>query len=101
MTSAHHPPVRALFLTENVPFSLDTRLHRQTDALKQQGLITTVISPAGPGESVHDIEAGTHVYRYRKPAWGEGFLAHVAEYVTSVMAQTLLAFWCFYGMGLM
>lgn len=91
--------VRALFLTENVPFSLDTRIQRETDALKELGVVSTVISPAGKGEPLHDVQAGMHIYRYPKPSWGGGFLAHVAEYDTSVVAQSILAGWVFLRHG--
>ncbi len=91
--------IRALFLTENVPYSLDTRIQRETHALAPLGVVSTVISPAGEGEPLHDIQDGMHVYRYPKPSWGEGFFAHVAEYLTSVVAQTCLAHWVFVRHG--
>ncbi len=91
--------IRALFLTENVPFSLDTRIQRETDALKALGVVSIVISPAGEGEPLHDMQAGMHVYRYPKPSWGEGFFAHVAEYATSVISQSILAAWVFLRHG--
>ena len=91
--------IRVLFLTENVPYSLDTRIQRETDALKQLGVVSTMISPAGKGEPLHDVQAGMHVYRYPKPSWGAGFFAHVAEYVTSVIAQTCLAAWVYVRHG--
>ncbi len=91
--------IRALFLTENVPYSLDTRIKRETDALKPLGVVSTVISPAGEREPLHDMQDGKHIYRYPKPSWGEGLFAHVAEYLTSVVAQTFLAAWVFLRHG--
>ena len=86
-------PVRALFLIENVSFTYDTRVQRQTHSLMQGGARVVIISPAASGEPFHAIEGGAHVYRYRKPEWGQGFIPHLAEYVVSLVMHTLLTLW--------
>ena len=85
--------LRVLFLIEDVSFKTDSRVQRQTSALLSTGAASiVVICPAFEGEAEHDLlENGIHVYRYKKPALGEGFLAHVAEYATSLVQQTRLA----------
>lgn len=91
--------LRALFLIENVSFTYDSRVRRQTDALLQAGVSVAIVSPAAPGEPFHAIEQGMNVYRYRKPSWGQGFAAHLAEYAVSVVMHTALALYVFWRHG--
>jgi glycosyltransferase involved in cell wall biosynthesis len=83
---------RVLFLIENVPYDLDTRVRRQAHALRAAGGSVTVIcpGPAGPGGRQRD---GVNVYHYPKPALGGGFAAHLAEYAVSLFCHTLLTLW--------
>ena len=83
---------RVLFLIENVPYSLDTRVRREAQALKSAGGVITVIAPRD-GRGWAREEEGVRIYQYPKPAWGAGFLAHLAEYVTSVFFHFLLTAW--------
>ncbi len=78
-----------LFLIEDAPFTLDTRVQRQTGTLQKAGLSIVVISPQMDGERWHENQDGIEIYRYWKPA-GKGFGAHLAEYVVSVLAHTVL-----------
>lgn len=82
--------VDVLFLIENVPFALDTRVQRQVSTLQQAGLLVAVISPRADGERWHETRDRVELYRYWKPTMGEGFLSHVAEYLASLLAHTLL-----------
>jgi hypothetical protein len=79
-----------LFLIENVPFTLDTRVQRQARTLQRAGLSIVVISPRAEGEGWHETRDGMELYRYWKPGVGKGFLSHVAEYLASLVAHTLL-----------
>jgi glycosyltransferase involved in cell wall biosynthesis len=83
---------RVLFLIENVPYDLDTRVRRQAHALRSAGGSVTVIcpGPAGRGGRLRD---GVHVYHYPKPAFGGGFAAHITEYAVSLFCHTLLTLW--------
>jgi glycosyltransferase involved in cell wall biosynthesis len=83
---------RVLFLIENVPYELDTRVRRQAHALQSAGGSATVIcpGPAGRGGKRRD---GVRVYHYPKPSLGGGFVAHLAEYVSSLFFHTLLTAW--------
>jgi glycosyltransferase involved in cell wall biosynthesis len=85
-------PFRTLFLIENVPYSLDTRVRREAHALRSIGGDVTVICPADDGKWTRTVE-GVRVYHYPKPSIGGGFLAHVAEYLTSLFFHTLLTLW--------
>lgn len=82
---------RILFVIENVSYRTDSRVRRESGTLRAAGSQVVVISPADPGEPFHAVEDGVHVYRYRKPAAGEGVAAHLAEYAVSVVSHTLLA----------
>ena len=89
---------RVLFLIENVPYSLDTRVRRQAHALRAAGGSVTVIcpGPAGVGARVRD---GVRVYHYPKPSFGGGFAAHIAEYAVSLVCHSLLTLWVALGHG--
>jgi glycosyltransferase involved in cell wall biosynthesis len=82
--------LRALFLIEDMPLILDTRVLRETAALRSAGVASVVICPAEKNEPWHEVMDGVHVYRYRWHAWGESFAAHLLEYVTSLVAQSVL-----------
>ena len=83
---------RVLFLVENVPYALDTRVRREAHTLRAAGASVTVIcpGPAGDSSTAHD---GIRVYHYPKPSFGGGFLAHLAEYAASLCWHTLLSAW--------
>jgi glycosyltransferase involved in cell wall biosynthesis len=83
---------RVLFLIENVPYELDTRVRRQAHALKSVGASVSVICPRGARRAPRHSE-GVRVYHYFKPTLGGGFLAHIAEYVTSLCCHFFLTLW--------
>ena len=81
-----------LFLVEDVSFTTDSRVRRQTSALLAQGVQVVVICPANAGEPAYELDpSGAHVYRYRKPAPAEGFAWHLVEYAASLAQHTRLA----------
>lgn len=83
---------RVLFLIENVPYALDTRVRRQANTLKSVGASVTVICP-GPANGHRNGEDGIRVYHYPKPSFGGGFVAHLAEYAVSLICHFLLSIW--------
>src|SRR3569833_2944259 len=83
---------RALFLIEIVLYSLDTRVRREAHALRSIGGDVTVICPADGGKWARTVE-DVRVYHYPKPSLGGGFLAHVAEYATSLFFHSILTLW--------
>src|SRR5687767_5975620 len=83
--------LRVLFLIENVPFMLDSRVQRQSHTLQTAGATIFVVCPKGKGESFHYVDSGIHIYQYWKPSWGAGMAAHLLEYATSLFCQTLLS----------
>jgi glycosyltransferase involved in cell wall biosynthesis len=83
---------RVLFLIENVPYSLDTRVRREAHTLMSAGAEVTVICPTDGAGAVRTID-GVRVYQYAKPALGAGFVGHLAEYVVSLFFHALLTAW--------
>ncbi len=85
-------PLRVLFLVENVPYSLDTRVRRESHALMAAGAEITVICPSDGSGAVRDID-GVRVYQYPKPSLGAGFAGHVGEYLVSLFFHFWLTAW--------
>jgi glycosyltransferase involved in cell wall biosynthesis len=83
---------RVLFLIENVPYSLDTRVRREAHTLRALGGAIRVICPSDGEKWVRTVE-GVRVYHYPKPSFGGGFFAHVADYVVGLVFQSLLTLW--------
>jgi glycosyltransferase involved in cell wall biosynthesis len=81
----------ALFLVDNVPFELDSRVRREARTLRSAGWQIVVICMGDAGQPLHEQLEGVHVYRYRKPALGGGFAGHVAEYASTLLAQLPLS----------
>ena len=81
---------KMLFLIDNVPLALDSRVQREAGTLRSEGFAISVICPSGPGEGWHELVDEMHVYRYPKPAMGPGVAAHVVEYLVAVIAHTVL-----------
>ena len=89
---------RALFLIENVPYSLDTRVRREAHCLMEHGASVVVICPTD-GAGFRRQIAGVTVYQYFKPAMGAAFFSHVLEYVFSLVLQTILTAYVFLRHG--
>lgn len=83
--------LRVLFLIENVPFSLDSRVQRQSGTLQASGATIFVVCPKGQGESFHYVANGVHIYQYWKPSLGAGLTAHLVEYAVSLSCHALLS----------
>jgi glycosyltransferase involved in cell wall biosynthesis len=81
----------ALFLIDNVPLELDSRVRREAETLVKHGVGVQVVCPGDPGDPLHEVVNEIHVYRYRKPSFGGGLAAHLAEYATSVASQFVLS----------
>ena len=85
-------PIRVLFLIENVPYSLDTRVRREAHALMAVGAEITVICPSDGTGAVRNVE-GVRVYQYPKPSLGGGIAGHVGEYLVSLWFHFVLTAW--------
>lgn len=99
-SQAVRPPVAfsVLFLIENVPYSLDTRVRREAHMVQQLGGSVCVICPSDGTGLCKQVD-GVFVYQYPKPAWGEGFIAHLVEYVASLFFHSILAAYVFFTHG--
>jgi glycosyltransferase involved in cell wall biosynthesis len=89
MSGARSLP-RTLFLVENVPLELDSRVRRETATLVEAGFGVTVICPGEAGQAFHETVDGVRVYRYRRREY-ESLLGHLVEYCWSLAAHTALS----------
>jgi len=78
-----------LFLIENVPYALDTRVRREAHVIKQLGGKVYVICPSD-GTGFYKQVDGLYIYQYPKPKLGSGIFAHLLEYITSLLSHTFL-----------
>jgi glycosyltransferase involved in cell wall biosynthesis len=84
--------LKVLFLIEDGPYLYDNRVRREALCLHQAGARVSVICPNAGSEPARSVADGVHIYRYRKPALGEGLLAHIGEYLVSLFSQFVLSF---------
>jgi glycosyltransferase involved in cell wall biosynthesis len=82
---------RVLFLVDNIPLELDSRVRREARTLLNAGAAVAVICPGEPGQPWHEVVDGVQVYRYQKPSLARGLLGHLAEYATTIAAQLPLS----------
>ncbi|VAW84735.1 hypothetical protein MNBD_GAMMA16-2014, partial [hydrothermal vent metagenome] len=87
-----------LFLIENVPYSLDSRVKREADLVQSLGGSVCVICPSDGAGLFRKVD-GVSVYQYPKPSWGEGFIAHLVEYLTSLFFHSILTVYVFFRHG--
>lgn len=81
---------RTLFLVENVPLELDSRVRRETATLVDAGFVVTVICPGEVGQALHEMVDGVSVYRYRRREY-ESLLGHLVEYCWGLSAHAALS----------
>lgn len=87
-----------LFLIENVPYGLDSRVKREADLVQSLGGSVCVICPSDGAGLFRKVD-GVSVYQYPKPSWGEGFIAHLVEYLTSLFFHSILTVYVFFRHG--
>lgn len=85
---------RVLFLIDNVPYSLDTRVRREAHVVQGIGGRAMVICPSDGGRW-HSLIDGVDVYQYPKPRLGRGFAAHLFEYIVSLFFHIPLTAYIF------
>jgi glycosyltransferase involved in cell wall biosynthesis len=100
LPSSGKATLRALFLVENLPYDIDSRVRRETRSLRDSGLDVTVVCPA---DSRHDprhfVEDGIHVYQYPVRDDSTGIFSYLTEYLTSLCWHTALAARVFFTRG--
>lgn len=89
--SRRQPKTRALFLVENVPLELDSRVRRETRTLIEAGHEVTVICPGEKGQPRHEVVDGLHVFRYPTPSGGSGLVGLLIEYAATLAWQLPLS----------
>lgn len=81
---------RTLFLVENIPLELDSRVRRETSTLVAAGYAVTVICPGDAGQPFHEVVGGVDVYRYRHREY-ESLAGHLLEYAWALAALGALS----------
>lgn len=83
---------RVLFLVENVPLELDSRVRREARTLIDAGFEATVICSGDRGQPRTEVVDGLRVYRYRRrDARSDHLVGHVVEYALALGAQVPLS----------
>jgi glycosyltransferase involved in cell wall biosynthesis len=93
-------PGRVLMLVENNSYPKDPRVRKEAQALTNAGYLVTVISPAEPEQTFHEMIDSVNVYRFAAPQQrANSILTYVYEYAYSMAAIFLLTFWVFIRHG--
>ncbi len=83
---------KVLIIVENLPVPFDRRVWQEATTLQAAGYLISIICPTGKDyEEKRETLLGVHIYRYRLPLEGRGFLGYVFEYGWSLAAQFMLA----------
>ncbi len=81
---------KILFLIEDGSYLYDNRVRREAICLFRAGAQVSVICPNAGTEPFRSVIDGVRVYRYFKPNLGPGLVAHLGEYIVSLVSQTFL-----------
>ena len=90
---------RVLMLLENSAIPQDRRVHKEACTLVAAGYVVTIICPSIEGQPTRETVDGIHVYRFRAPARGDGFVGYLWEYGYSTIAAFLLSLVVFFREG--
>lgn len=99
MNRATDAPGRVLMIVENNSYPRDPRVRREAEGLAAAGYQVSVISPALPGQALHEIIGRISVYRYPGPPEANGFLSYVYEYTYSMLAIFVISLWVCFSRG--
>lgn len=91
---------KVLIIVENLPVPFDTRVWKESCALRDNGYEVAVISPKGKsfGKFYERLE-GIHIYRHPMPKEGTGPISYVIEYASALFWEFILAWWVFLKHG--
>ena len=85
------PPLRILFLIENISILRDRRVRKEAAALADAGCQVSVICPRLLSEPrLPAMLGGLRIYSYPQPWQGAGFLTYALEYGWSLLATSFL-----------
>ena len=100
LPNSGNPTLRALFLVENVPYDIDSRVRRETRTLRDCGVDVTVVCPANSHHDPrHFVDDDIHVFQYPVRNGSTKIFGYVTEYLTSFCWQTVLAARVFFTRG--
>ena len=86
-----HKP-RVLFLVENIPIELDSRVRRETATLIDAGYDVSLICSGEREQRRREVRDGLHIFRYvRRESDEPSIGGHLAEYVLALVAQLRLS----------
>ena len=81
-----------LFLVENVPIELDSRVRRETATLIDAGYDVSLICSGERGQPRREVRDGLHIFRYvRREPEEPSIGGHLAEYLLALVAQMRLS----------
>jgi glycosyltransferase involved in cell wall biosynthesis len=85
-----------LIIVENLPVPLDRRVWQECLALRDAGYKVVVICPQMKGHVLPEENLeGIQIYRHKLPMEGRGLTGFLAEYMTALWFETLLAWKAF------
>jgi glycosyltransferase involved in cell wall biosynthesis len=83
---------KVIIIVENLPVPFDTRVWKESKALRDAGYEVFVICPKGKNYSIsQEIIEGIHVYRHPMPKEGHGVVGYLQEYLLALVLEFALA----------
>jgi glycosyltransferase involved in cell wall biosynthesis len=91
---------KVLIILENLPVPFDTRVWNEAKALRDKGMMVTVICPTGKGyKKKYEVIDGIHIYRHTLPFEAKSSPGYLIEYAAGLFWEFVLSFKIFISRG--
>jgi len=91
---------KVLIIVENLPVPFDTRVWKESVALRDAGYQVTVLCPKSKGyRRSYEFLEGIHIYRHPMPREGNSPAGYVWEYGCALFWEFVFSWWIYFRRG--
>ncbi len=91
---------KVLIIVENLPVPFDRRVWQEATALRDKGVVVSIICPVGKGfEKKYEVIDDIVIYRHTLLLEADGALGYLLEYGWALISEFVLAVRCMYSRG--
>jgi len=91
---------KVLIIVENLPVPFDSRVWKESLALRENGYDVTVLCPRGKGYTKRfEILNGIRIFRHPAPKEGNDAFGYIWEYACALFWEMLYAWWIYLRRG--